>query len=220
MTSHMRIRANVLPETALVLSLVLMLLYGSMQIALYGIGQVSADGAAFVAANAVRNGSATAPALAGASVFPDIAQRNISTSTSVPNVVIAQASTTMPGLPFVPGMPSTLNISGADIEAYSPGRSKAPLDFAFSSAANLNNYCPYQHTCVFPSTYPVHLAQNLDYTGNGKNGAFEEWYCHVGVYGSVSFPSQRPVASASWDPANPASRAEYTIYQWDNGTSC
>ncbi|GAC1656912.1 MAG: hypothetical protein NVS9B12_08770 [Vulcanimicrobiaceae bacterium] len=218
MNAMTSVRANALPETALSLSLVLMLLYGSIQVALYGFGQVSADGAAFVAANAVTNNS-SAPAAAAAAIFPGIAQSNISTSTSQPNVVVAQASTKMPGLPFVPGMPGTLQISGADIEAYTGG-SKTPINFAFASNANLNNYCPYQHTCVFPSTYAVHLAQNLDYSGNGKNGVFEEWYCHVNTYGSVSFPAQRPAPSASWDPSNPGSGAEYTIYQWDSGASC
>ena len=213
------IRASVLPETAMVIGVILMLLYGSMQIALYGFGQVSADGAAFVAANAVADNSKTAPAVLAATLFPGIAQGNISTNTSQPNVVIAQASTNMPGLPFVPGMPQSLGMSGADIEPYTAG-SKAPMNFAFSSTANLNNYCPYQHTCVLPSTYPMHLAQNLDYSGNGKNGVFEEWYCHVNTYGSVSFPANRPAPSAAWDPSNPASGAEYTIYSWDSGASC
>jgi hypothetical protein len=213
------VRASVLPETAMVISVILMLLYGSMQIALYGFGQVSADGAAFVAANAVSNKSAVAPATLAASIFPGIAASNISTNTSAPNVVVAQASSSMPGLPFVPGMPSSFTMSGADIEPYT-AQSKTPLNFSFSSNANLNNYCPYQHTCVFPSSYAIHLAQNLDYSGNGKNGVFEEWYCHVNTYGSVSFPSQRPAPGPQWDPANPASGPEYAIYGWDSGAPC
>ncbi|MFN2529561.1 MAG: hypothetical protein ABR584_12685 [Candidatus Baltobacteraceae bacterium] len=213
------IRANVLPETAMVIAVILMLLYGSMQIALYGFGQVSADGAAFVAANAVANSTKTSPIALAASLFPGISQSNISTNTSQKNVVISQASTTMPGLPFVPGMPASLPINGADIEPYS-ANSKTPMSFAFAAAGNLNNYCPYQNNCVFPTTYAVHLAQNLDYSGQGKNGVFEEWYCHVNTYATVSFPAQRPAPGPQWDPSNPASGAEYAIYQWDGGASC
>lgn len=212
-------RAAVLPEMAIVISVVLMLMFGAMEIALYGYAQVSADGAAFVAANAVSNNSPTAPATLGSAVFPGIAAANISTKLQGATVV-AQATTTMPGLPFVPGMPQTLTISGADIEANAPVKNPTPANFAFASTANLNNYCPYAHTCVFPSTYAMHLAQNLDYSGNGKNGVFEEWYCHVSTYGSVSFPSTRPAPGPAWDPSNPASGAEYTIYQWDTGAAC
>lgn len=213
------LRANALPETAIVISVVLMLMYGAMLIALYGFGQVSADGAAFVAANAVSNHSLTAPGTAGAAVFPGISAANIATSVQG-NVVVAQATTRMPGLPFVPGIAQTLVLSGADIEANAPAKSTLPINFSFGVQGNLNNYCPYQSTCVFPSTHPMHLAQALDYSGNGKNGVFAEWYCHVSTYGSVGFPSVRPTPGARWNPASSASGAEYSIYQWDAGAAC
>lgn len=212
-------RASALPETAIVISVVLMLMLGAMQVALYGYAQVSADGAAFVAANAVSNSSPTAPATLAASVFPGIAAANISTKLQG-NVVVSQATTKVAGLAFAPGMPSSLVISGADIEANAPSKSGMPANFSFGATANLNNYCPGGYTCTFPTTYAMHLAQNLDYSGNGHNGVFEEWYCHNSTYSSVSFPSSRPAPGPNWDPANPASGAEYTIYQWDSGAPC
>ena len=218
MSRYETIRAAALPETAIVLSFVLMVMYGAMQIALYGFAQASADGAAFVAANAVANNSSKDPATLGAATFPGVKPGAISTKLQG-NTVIAQASTTMPGLPLVPGMPSSLTISGSDIEANAPGKTTT-ANFSFGATANLNNYCQAGYACAFPATYAMHLAQNLDYSGNGKNGVFEEWYCHVNTYGTVSFPSTRPARGPAWDPANPASGAEYTIYQWDNGAPC
>lgn len=218
MRQHETIRAAALPETAIVLSFVLMVMFGAMQIALYGFAQASADGAAFVAANAVADNSSHDPAILGSATFPGVKASAISTKLQG-NTVVAQASTTMPGLPFVPGMPSSLTISGADIEANAPGKSTT-ANFAFGATANLNNYCQAGYTCALPASHAMHLAQNLDYSGNGKNGVFEEWYCHVNTFGAVAFPSTRPTPGPAWDSANPASGAEYSIYQWDVGASC
>ncbi len=212
-------RGSALPETAIVIAVVLLIICGSLQIALYGFGQVSADGAAFVTANSMADGGANGAAL-GASVFPGIAQANIVADTTQPSIITVKASTNLPGLPFVPGMPGTMTFTGADIEPNAPPDPGAPQSYSFGVTANLNNYCPYQNNCVWPNTYPMHLASTIDYSGNGKNGAFAEWYCHQGVYGNVSFPASRPTPGPTWNPADSRSGAEYTIYSWDSGTPC
>ncbi|MDQ2872649.1 MAG: hypothetical protein M3R35_05940 [Candidatus Eremiobacteraeota bacterium] len=207
------------------LSVALMMMLGALQIGLYGFGQISADGAAFVAANAAANG-ATSPVSLASSVFPGIAANSISVSTPRPGVVIGQASTTMPGLAFVPGMPNMLKIAGADIEPYTPtSQGATPPPYSFAVNANLNDYCPANSSCsTYPATHCMYLAQAIDYSGNGKNGRFSEWYYHASTFASVNFPTSRPngytaIAGSNLDP-NQSGSVENTIYGWDAGTTC
>ncbi|MGZ3497526.1 MAG: TadE/TadG family type IV pilus assembly protein [Vulcanimicrobiaceae bacterium] len=215
-------RGNTLPETAIILAVALMMMLGALQIALYGFGQASADGAAFVASNSFANGGATPEPMA-ASVFPGIAQNNIVLSTPRPGVVIGTATTTMPGLAFVPGMPSSLPIAGADIEPLtSTAQGGPPPPFTFSVKANLKNYCTPTSLCPYPAQHCMYLAQALDNSGNGKNGQFSEWYYHANTFASVSWPRQRPssIAGSNLDPGVPGS-TENTIYSWDASvTTC
>jgi hypothetical protein len=218
---HDVMRGNTLPETAIMLTVALMMMLGALQIALYGFGQVSADGAAFVASNSAANGG-TSPGPLAAAVFPGIAQSNISLSTPRPGVIIGQATTTMPGLAFVPGMPSSLTISGADIEPYTPtAQGGTPPPYQFSVSANLNNYCAPNGACTYPAPHCMYFAQTIDYTGNGKNGRFSEWYYHADTFSSIGWPSQRPasyqaIAGTNLDPYT-AGTTENTIYSWDAG---
>jgi hypothetical protein len=206
------------------LAVALLMMLGALQIGLYGFGQTSADGAAFVASNAAANG-VTAPTALAASVFPGIAAGDISIATPRPGVVIGQASVKMPGLAFVPGMPASLTIAGADIEPYTPtAQGNAPPQYAFGVNANLNNYCDPTTSCIYPAAHCAYLAQAINYSGNGKNGRFQEWYDHAGTYSSVSFPSSRPNGYAAIRgtdlDAYAAGTNENTIYSWDAGATC
>lgn len=214
-------RGNTLPETAIILAVALMMMLGALQIALYGFGQASADGAAFVASNSFANGGAT-PAPMAASVFPGIGQNNIQLYPRQ-GVVIGTATTTMPGLAFVPGMPSSLTIAGADIEPVtSTAQGGPPPPFTFSVKANLKNYCSPTSLCPYPAQYCMYLAQTLDNSGNGKNGQFSEWYYHADTFASINWPPKRPssIAGTNLDPSTPGS-TENTIYSWDaSAPSC
>ena len=201
-------------ETAVILSFALLLVLGALQIFLLGFGQISSDGAAFVAALAASTGYANPQGL-GASIFPGINQVNITTNASG-GTVVAKASIGVPGLGALPGLGSLTTEQGADIEPYS-STSQSPQPFTFAVAANLANFCSNGESCS--SNYSMTLAQHLNQFGNGVNGQFEEWGCHARVYASLGFPASLPTPGPTWDVTNPGS-SENTIYAWDTGTPC
>lgn len=203
-------------ETAVIVSFALLLVLGALQIFLLGFGQMSTDGASFVAAVAASTGYANPQGL-GASIFPGIRQADITTNASG-GTVVAKASIGIPGLGALPGLGSLTTEQGADIEPYTGlSQGLGPQPFTFAVSANLANFCSDGAECS--SDYSMTLAQHLDSTGNGVNGQFEEWGCHARVYASLRFPSSLPTPGPTWDVTNPASN-EYTIYAWDSGTAC
>ena len=180
-------RGAALPETAILLSMVLMVLLAAVQLSVIGFSQATADGAAFVAAhteavNASADGSAVAR-----SIFPAVG-RDV-TVTNGASTTTAVASLTAGGLLLLPGAPSSYVISGGDVEpTFAGGSGNGTFDFGAS--ATLPNYCPAgpQGARCDP-TYQIYLAQRLDSDGNGINGQFKEWTCHLNAYQGVPFPS-------------------------------
>jgi hypothetical protein len=212
-------RGTALPETALVIGIALMLMLGAVQSTVIGYSQVSADGAAFVAAHT----SAMDPSADASSVvsttFPNFSADTLAVSSPAPNLRQATVSKAVDGFLLVPGLASSYQLGGADIEFAPPGAANAPQPFTFSIDATLNNYCPDSGVC---SPRQIYLAQYVDTqaNGNGWNGPFTEWRCHQQYFASVNWPHQRPqggLQQTQYDPEYSKS-AEYPIYGWDGGT--
>lgn len=213
-------RGTAMPETALFISLALALILGAAQLALLGVSQLSADGAAFLAAHTVASNPNADPSKVVPSLFPQIHADNIVTSTPSPNSVQSLVTKNVSALNVIPGAPSSIQITGADIELQPAGANATPAPFSIAFSAKLKNYCEPGVGCAYPSSYSMYLAQHPTPGGNGKNGQWTEWLCHEQYFGSLSFPSTRPVGGLSgsaFDP-NKKNTVENTIYSWDSGT--
>ncbi|MDP9023790.1 MAG: hypothetical protein M3N13_00260, partial [Candidatus Eremiobacteraeota bacterium] len=118
-------------ETAVIVSFSLLLVLGALQIFLLGFGQISSDGASFVASVAASTGYANPQGL-GASIFPGIKAVNITTN-AAGGTVVGKATVAVPGLGAMPGLGSFTTEQGADIEPYttlSQGLGPQPFTFA------------------------------------------------------------------------------------------
>ncbi|TAM87089.1 hypothetical protein EPN42_12115 [bacterium] len=205
-----RIRGTALPETAIVLSLVLLLLLAAVQLSVIGFTQSTADGASFVAAHAQSIGSTTSGASVAQSAFPITAGNVTLSATS--STVQAVTSLTTGGLLLVPGGASTYAISGGDVEPLFSGASTGSNTFGFAVNATLPNYCRPSTPCnALPSSYAIYLAQNACVVGNGNgsntcnnsngvNGAFAQWGCHLNGYQTMlqNFPAPGSVGPQGW----------------------
>lgn len=209
-----------LPETALILSLSLILLFGASQMAIIGYTQASADGASFVGAHALAiNPSASAPSVIQL-IFPQFATSDIAAPGSATNFQTQTVSKTVDGFPLLNLSPSYA-ISGSDIELKPAGAGQAPQAFSFGASATLQNFCDPSKTCNSPTTRSVWLAQTVDTSGNGQgwNGPFQEWRCHQQYFAQLKFQSSRPTAglAASGYDWRVKGTVENTIYNWDSG---
>lgn len=221
MTDKRSCRGTATVETALTIGLSLLLVLGTAQMAIIGYEQISADGAAFIAAHAtVADPSAKAASVAN-SVFNSIPVANINASLGS-GTAQATANRTVTGFPLMPGLASSYNVSGADVEyAPSPPPGNTPT-FAFGASAVLTNYC-VGSPCVFPSNYNIYLAQTIVPGGSGINGQFTEWACHDQDFVALEsdFPATRPspasIAGTALDMTTPGS-TENNIYEWDDGS--
>lgn len=216
-------RGAALVETALTIGLALLLVLGTAQMALIGYTQVSADGAAFIAAHAAAADPSATPAAVANQIFSNILPSNI-TATTAPGANGFSVSKSVPGFSMIPGMASTYTVNGSDIElAPSPPPGGTP-SFQFGATSTLFNYCYPGTTCSFPSNHSMYLAQTLIPGGNGVNGQFQEWGCHDGYFSSLTgaFPSTRPpsITAGSALDMTSAGTTEYNIYSWDSGTPC
>lgn len=211
-------------ETALGIGLALLLVLGAAQMALIGYSQVSADGAAFIAAHTAAADPSASPAAIAHSVFSNVPASNI-VATPAPGLQQFTASNSTAGFSFVPGLASTYTVNGADVElAPSPPPNDTP-SFSFGAQAILKNYCLQGTTCSFPQNYKMYLAQTLIPGGNGVNGQFQEWGCHAGYFDSLygAFSSTNPGLGYSKGSAldmTTAGTLEYSIYSWDSNTPC
>jgi hypothetical protein len=215
-------RGTALPETAIVLSMVLLLLFGAVQLSIIGFYQSMSDGAAFVAAHTQSLGGGTGGPQVAATVFPQVKTGDVTMSNPTSSTVEAEVAKSTLGLLLVPGAASTVNVNGNDIEPKISGVFSSPAPFQFSVTSQLTNWCQNEWqgaTCsTFPSptTYSIYLAQTVNTQGNGQgwNGPFAEWRCHQEYFASVNFPNALPTPGATWDVTNNKS-PENPIYSWD-----
>lgn len=225
-------RGVALVETALSVGVSLLLVLGAAQMALIGYTQISADGAAFIAAHATAANPAANGASAATSVFSNFNSGNFSTPSPGPQMDPVLVQKNVGGFGLIPGVASTYSISGKDLE-YAPANTSAtPAPFAFAVTTTLLNYCPATPTpCSLPSTsQTMYLAQNVAAgNGNGSNGQFAEWRCHQRYFARIAkdFPNTYPVYTGNgystyiqgtqldiWKPNSD----ENTVYGWDTGT--
>ena len=213
-------RGTALPETAMVIGIALVIMLGAVQTTVIGFSQVSADGAAFVAAHTTAMDSNASASSIVTTTYPNFNADAVAVSSPAPNLQQVTISKKVDGFLMVPGLASSYQLTGADIE-FTPGNAGAPQTFSFAIDAKLNNYCPDSGPC---SPRAMYLAQYVNTTanGNGWNGPFTEWRCHQQYYASLNWPHQRPLgglAGSQYDPQWSKS-LEYPIYSWDAGTTC
>jgi hypothetical protein len=206
-------------ETALTIGVVLIVLFGTLQLGILGFTQTSDDGAAFVAAHVYAQnptrGSTYATAQAAA-VFTKIPAAGITVTTSN-GIVTATAASTADGI-HVPGAAATVSMqsSAGERVPVAPGASPGP----FSVAATLSNYRNASGTANV--NYAIKIAQTRN-SGGEYFGNFGEWLCRAVVYANLAFPSSRPHSGGGpntfWDPAWHSSPLAQ-IYGWDSGLTC
>ncbi|HVA27901.1 MAG TPA: hypothetical protein VNF68_06955 [Candidatus Baltobacteraceae bacterium] len=212
-------RGTALPETALVIGISLIIVLGAVQATIIGYTQISADGAAFIAAHtAAMDATVSVPSVV-ATAFPNFNPDSATASSPASGLEQATVAKTVDGFLMVPGLASSYQLSGADVEFSPNGAAQVPQDFSFAIDATLNNYCPDNGPC---STRTIYLAQYVDTqsNANGWNGPFAEWRCHQQYYASVNWPQSRPqggLQGSVYDPQSPSS-LEYPIYKWDAGS--
>ncbi len=241
-------RGTAMIETAIVLSMVLLLLYGTMQIAIWGYSQATTEGAAFVGAHAASvnsSGSASTDQTYGISVA-NLAFPNLSASgggspfnftltyptTNTIQAIVTNSSVT--GLLLLPKASQTVSVSGGDIEPILANSGNGGSTFGgFGVQATLYNYCYFDNKknpqCPSSGT-PIYIAQYDDIygKGNGKNGQFAEWNCRPALFpawGSGYFPTSyssitvKTGAQSTYDPGAGSSFGEASLYQFDSQSS-
>jgi hypothetical protein len=219
-------RGVALVETALSVGVALIIVLGAAQMALIGYTQVSADGAAFIAAhtraaNPGANGATTATG-----VFSQFSPGNFSSPSPSPLLDPAVVTTSVGGFSLVPGVASTYSVTGKDVEYAPANASSTPAPFAFSINATLLNDCQPTGTCALPSNTAIYLAQQMgNNNGNGVNGQFGEWRCHQRHFANLAhafsggYPAMTGYGSikgSNLDVKQPNSD-ENAVYSWDSG---
>ena len=114
-------RGNALPETALVMALLLLLIFGSVQMAVAGFDQLSADGSAFIGAHSAVAEDPTAPTVAYAnqiasSIFPHTASNALTMQTPSPDTAEMDFSQSYRGIGFSKFLSSGLTTQSRIIE--------------------------------------------------------------------------------------------------------
>jgi hypothetical protein len=225
-------RGTALVETAFVMGIVLMIVFGGIQLSVLAFTQASQDGAAFTAAHAyaANPGAGVAGATAAAhGIFSHVPASAI-TVTPAGTGVSATVTGSAQGLP-VPGTPSTFTLNAVAAEPLgsatpAPGATQYP----FAVTATLSNY--YTPAGASKPSYSIGLAQtfvsrncdatggnqgcdgNHQYSGNGTTLRFAEWTCRGGLYSQIAPPSTGSTSNAWFDPTNSGS-ALHAIYLWD-----
>ncbi len=140
-----RHRGNAVPETALVISFTLLVLYGTIQLATTAFYQISADGATFVAAHDTvqavgdpTNANLPAAASSGASAFDKIVKGSISAMNPSSSTFEADVAQQVPGITELGGsLPLTIN--SRLIEASSGTAAPSPISNCAQGALNVTN---------------------------------------------------------------------------------
>lgn len=218
-------RGTALPETALTIALALLLVLGAAQMALIGYTQISADGAAFVAAHTQAQNPNANGVTEATGIFSAFANSNFATPSPTPSLVPYSVTKSLSGFALVPGLASAYNVVGSDME-YSPdGAAATPAPYQFAVTAELKNYCDPTVPCSLPSSRYIYLAQGVgNGNGNGANGIFSEWRCHQQYYAKVNWPNAYPDGYSAIQGDNKLdpyknSSTENSIYSWDSGNN-
>ena len=210
-------RGAAMVETALVMSIVLMLTFGAIQLSLIAFSQSAQDGAAFVASREYAQNAAGGTAVAQSAAhntFSSVKGSDLAISASGSNVT-ASARTSVAGL-GVPGTPGTFPLESSATEpAGAPAPSGQATPFPFSTSDKLTNYRDYASNVANPN-YAILTAQKFG-GSNGINGFFAEFDCRETVYSQLTFPDYPSNANATWDPIHGTYRA---VYVWDTGVTC
>lgn len=236
-------RGNALPETALIMGLFFLLLFGSLNMAFLGFNQMQADGATYIAARAAAAHPTAAPsavASALAAVFPRVNAANV-VLTQVGSLVQATYTTTSPGLVLL-GNNGTgnFNIYSREVEASfgSTGAigtavgSQFPYTVGSSGLVALNNY---------PSARNIWLAQTIKIISSGCKSPMgltsattcydaSEFSAHCAGYANLKFTPVDPkiptvvrtnnarekelLKTSNWNPST-ANSKNSIIYGWD-----
>lgn len=222
--NNTRMRGTALPETALTIGLALLLVLGAAQMAIIGYTQISADGAAFIAAHTEAENPSANGVNTAANVFSQFGSSDFANPSPSPLTVPMTVSKSVTGFSLMPGLASSYTVTGKDVEYAPAGGAATPAPYAFGiTTETLLNYCDPHGNCFLPSTYTMYLAQGVgDGNGNGVNGVFSEWRCHQQYYSKVNWPQTRPNGYAAikgdkvLDPTTNSS-IEGNIYGWDTG---
>jgi Flp pilus assembly protein TadG len=183
-------RGNALPETIVVASFLMMMVFGTLNLTLLGYNQVQADGAAFVGARTASLTAQTNPSNAQsaaqteiAAVFPHVSATQVAVASGGTSVVASAASVnaTSPSLPFFNDKdsgPLKILSHAAEPTTFS---SPPPTDIAFQvNSATLANYTNWS-TKVSNISWQAHLAQSMRVWCNDPNINFPSQACDQGV---------------------------------------
>jgi hypothetical protein len=140
-----RHRGNAVPETALVISFTLLVLYGTIQLATTAFYQMSADGATFVAAHDTvasvgdpTNANLAAAATSGSGAFDKIVKSSISALNPSSSTFEADVAQQVPGITELGGtLPLTIN--SRLIEASAGTAAPSPISNCAQGALNVTN---------------------------------------------------------------------------------
>ena len=221
----MNARGAALVETAFVMSIVLMVLFGSLQMSLLAYAQTSQDGAAFVAARAYAQNPSGGAAPAEAAAHKIFAHVPVSAFVLTPSAgqIAVSVQGTANGLP-VPGTPATFTLGAVDSEILPVAGS------GFGVTVTLQNYytSPGDNYAVGGLLQPraMLVAQTF---GAVSGSRYAEWYCRQAVYSALQIPTTTANGAANcyywwfygcfFDPMRLSSPLD-PIYDWDTGGTC
>ena len=223
----MSTRGAAMVETAFVMSVVLMVLFGALQLSLLAFVQTSQDGAAFVAARAYAQNPSAGTASAAAAAHKIFAHVPVAALVLTPSAgqVAAGAQASANGLP-VPGTPATFTLGSVDTELLAGTASVTP----FGATVTLQNYytSPGDNYDVggLLQPRPMLVAQTF---GSVSGSRYAEFYCRQAVYSALRIPTTTANGAANcyfwwyygcfFDPMRASSPLD-PIYDWDTGGTC
>ncbi len=214
----------------------MLLIMGTINMALVGFNQVTADGAAFVAAHVTAQNapspSAAATGIAVAQqVFPRVQATNIAVSISggFASAQVTLKSMSIPGQWVFNGPFNNFGVAVEPALNATPPTTMVTFSVPQSTLANYLSM-----SGVANPSYSVYLAQKLALSKDLKQIDFSEWQCHDDAIKKVNYqidggnpplidkPEGDPGNArekeksklSDWDPTNTKSW-NYTIYQWD-----
>ena len=223
-------------ETAIVVTMALLVITGAMQLAVAGYSQATTEGAAFVGAHAAAinsSGSLSSDKSYGLSVankgFPGIPAAQFSMTYPTTNTIQVIVQSSAGGLLFVPGAAGKMQTAGGVIEPILANISDLQSTTSgVGIQATLWNYCASNKgkgaiTCPAAGT-PIYIAQfdNIDGNGNGTNGQFAEWNCRPAMFppfGIGYFTTTIPKGGVGtlYDPGS-GTFFEAGLYKFDSST--